>query len=72
MKTRCRIVGLILVTLALVQSLSVAVAAWQAGHWPTRPSDWVALALLPLALWVGWRYFSPWGRCECADDDVPR
>lgn len=72
MKPGCRVVGLFLVALALFQSLTVAVDAWQAGQWPSRPSEWVRLGLLPVAVWVYVRYFSAWGRCTCGDDDPVR
>ena len=72
MNLGCRVMGLFLVVLALFQSLTVAVDAWHAGQWPTRPSEWVRLALLPLALWVFVRYFSAWGNCQCGSDDEPR
>lgn len=71
MKPGCRVMGLFLVGLALFQSLSVAVGAWQAGQWPDRPSEWVRLSLLPLAVWVYVRYFSAWGSCHCGNDDKP-
>ena len=69
MNPGCRVMGLFLVALALFQSLMVAVDAWHAGQWPSRPSEWVRLALLPLALWVYVRYFSAWGSCQCGGDD---
>lgn len=72
MNPGCRVMGLFLVVLALFQSLTVAVDAWQAGYWPARPSEWVRLSLLPVALWVYVRYFSAWGNCQCGDDDEPR
>lgn len=72
MKPGCRIMGLFLVALALFQSLTVAVDAWHAGQWPDRPSEWVRLGMLPVAIWVYVRYFSAWGRCVCADDDPVR
>lgn len=72
MKPGYRIVGLFLVALALFQSLTVAVDAWQAGQWPSRPSEWVRLGLLPVAVWVYVRYFSAWGHCACGDDDTAR
>ena len=69
MNPGCRVMGLFLVALALFQSLTVVVDAWHAGQWPSRPSEWVRLALLPLALWVYVRYFSAWGSCQCGGDD---
>lgn len=72
MNPGCRVMGLFLVVLALFQSLTVVVDAWHVGQWPTRPSEWVRLALLPLALWVYVRYFSVWGNCQCGSDDEPR
>ena len=71
MNPGCRVMGLFLVALALFQSLTVAVDAWHAGQWPSRPSEWVRLALLPLALWVYVRYFSAWGNCQCGRDNEP-
>jgi hypothetical protein len=72
MNPGCRVMGLFLVGLALFQSLSVAVDAWQAQLWPALASEWVRLALLPVALWVYVRYFSIWGSCQCGDDDDVR
>lgn len=72
MNPACRVMGLLLVVLALFQSLTVAVDAWQAQQWPSRPSEWVRLSLLPVAVWVYVRYFSAWGSCRCGDDDQSR
>lgn len=69
MNPGCRVMGLFLVALALFQSLTVAVDAWHAEQWPSRLSEWVRLALFPLALWVYVRYFSIWGNCQCVSDD---
>ena len=69
MKSGCRVMGLFLVGLALYQSLSVGWGAWQMQHWPSQPSEWVRLGLLPVALWVYVRYFSPWSDCWCRDED---
>lgn len=72
MNPGCRVMGLFLVGLALFQSLTVGVDAWQAQQWPSRASEWVRLGLLPVAIWVYVRYFSVWGSCQCGDDDQPR
>lgn len=72
MNPGCRVMGLFLVALALFQSLTVAVGAWHAGQWPSRPSEWVRLGLLPVAVWVYVRYYSVWGSCACGDDDAVR
>lgn len=71
MNPGCRVMGLFLVVLGLFQSLTVALDAWQAGHWPEHASEWVRLMLLPLALWVYVRYFSVWGHCQCGDNTDP-
>ena len=72
MNPGCRVMGLFLVALALFQSLTVAVDAWQLQQWPRLPSEWVRLGLLPVALWVYVRYFSAWGSCRCGSDDESR
>jgi hypothetical protein len=64
--------GLFLVLLALFQSLPVAVEAWQAQQWPDAPSEWIRLALLPVALWLYLRYFSILGCRRCRGDDEGR
>jgi hypothetical protein len=53
----CRVTGLFLVLLALLQSLPVAMDAWQVWQWPDRASEWMRLSLLPAALWLYGRYF---------------
>ena len=71
MSPGCRVMGLFLVLLALFQSLPVAAEAWQARQWPDTASEWIRLALLPLALWLYLRYFSILGCRQCdRDDDV--
>lgn len=70
MNSGCRVTGLFLVLLALLQLLPVAVDTWQAQHWPDTASEWVRLALLPGALWLHLRYFRTLG---CRQDvDGPR
>ncbi len=69
MNPGCRVMGLLLVALAVVHSLWVAVDAWQAGQWPQQIGEWVHLALLPVAIWIYVRYFSAWGRCRCERDE---
>ena len=69
MNLRCRVMGLLLVALALFQSIWVLVDAWHARQWPQHLGEWVHLALLPVALWVYARYFSAWGRCRCNNDE---
>jgi len=72
MNPACRVGGLLLVLLALYQSLPVAVDAWQARQWPDTASEWVRLALLPGALWLYLRYFSILGCRQCGNDDEVR
>jgi hypothetical protein len=69
MNPGCRVTGLLLVLLALLQSLPVAADAWQAQQWPAAVSEWVRLALLPGALWVYLRTFRLIGCSRCRDDD---
>lgn len=69
MNAGCRLLSLFLVLLALFQSLPVAVEAWQTRTWPERASEWVRLALLPVALWLYLRYFSILGCRSCSRDD---
>ncbi len=70
MKPGCRVMGLLLVGLALFQSVAVLFDLGQAGRWPHYASEWVRLGLLPVALWVFVRYFSVWGDCECGDAKI--
>jgi len=57
MNSACRVTGLFLVLLALLQSLPVAMGAWQAWQCPDTASEWMRLLLLPAALWLYARYF---------------
>jgi len=69
MNPGCRVMGLFLVLLALFQGVPVAVEAWQAQQWPGTVSEWIRLALLPVALWLYVRYFSILGCRQCGNDD---
>jgi hypothetical protein len=69
MNPGCRMMGVFLVGLALLQSLPVGVEAWQAQRWPGHASEWLRLALLPAAVWLYVRYFRFSGHCACGDDD---
>lgn len=68
MNPGCRVMGLFLVLLALLQALPVTAEAWQARQWPGTPSEWVRLGLLPAALWLYLRYFRMLGCHQCGDD----
>jgi hypothetical protein len=70
MNPACRVTGLFLVLLALFQSLPVAQDVWQTRQWPDTISEWIRLSLLPVSLWLYWRYFSTLGCRQCGDDDV--
>ena len=72
MNPGCRVMALFLVLLALFQALPVALDAWQARQWPDTVSEWIRLALLPVALWLYLRYFSILGCRQCGGDDEPR
>jgi hypothetical protein len=72
MNPGCRVMGLFLVLLALLQSLPVAVEAWQTRQWPETALEWLRLALLPAALWLYLRYFSILGCHRCGRDDELR
>jgi hypothetical protein len=48
------------------------VDAWQARQWPGTASEWLRLALLPVALWLYLRYFSILGCRQCGDGDEVR
>ena len=72
MNPGCRVAGLFLVLLALFQSLPVALDAWQMRQWPGAVSEWIRLALLPVALWLYLRYFSVLGCRQCGIDDESR
>jgi hypothetical protein len=69
MISACRMTGLFLVLLALLQSLPVAMDAWQAGQWPDTASEWIRLSLLPAVLWLYGRYFRVRGSCACGRSD---
>lgn len=72
MSPGCRVAGLFLVLLALFQSLPVALDAWRTQQWPDTVSEWIRLALLPVALWLYLRYFSVLGCRQCGIDDELR
>lgn len=69
MNVGCRVMALFLVLLALFQSLPVAHEAWQARQWPGTATEWIRLALLPVALGLYLRYFSVLGCRQCGKDD---
>ena len=72
MNSSCRVTGLFLVLLALLQSLPVALDAWQSQAWPYTVSEWIRLTLLPMALWLYLRYFPIWGCRPCGNGDDVR
>ena len=69
MNPGCRVTGLLLVLLALLQSLPVAMDAWQAQQCPDTASEWIRLSLLPAALWLYGRYFGIRGYRACGSHD---
>lgn len=69
MNSACRVSGLFLVLLALLQSLPVAMDAWQAWQCPDTASEWIRLLLLPAALWLYGRYFGIRGCRACGSHD---
>jgi hypothetical protein len=69
MNSDCRVTGMFLVLLALLQSLPVAMDAWQAWQCPGATSEWIRLSLLPAALWLYARYFRIRGCRTCGSQD---
>jgi hypothetical protein len=69
MNPGCRMTGLVLVLLALFQSLPVAMDAWQAWQCPDTASEWIRLSLLPAALWLYGRYSGVGGCRACGNHD---
>ena len=58
----------------LIESLHAAVAWWHDELAPPGGSDILLIALLPVLIWIWWRYLSPFGRdCQkCALPPEPR
>jgi hypothetical protein len=69
MNSDCRVTGMFLVLLALLQSLPVAMDAWQVRQCPDTASEWIRLSLLPAALWLYARYFRIRGCRTCGSQD---
>jgi hypothetical protein len=50
----------------LIEAIRAAVAWWHGELAPPGWSELVLIALLPLLVWIWWRYISPFGRDDCA------
>lgn len=50
----------------LIEAVRAAVAWWHNELAQPGWSDIVLIALLPLLVWIWWRYISPFGRTDCA------
>ena len=50
----------------LIEAIRAAVAWWQGELAQPGWSNMVLIALLPLLVWIWWRYISPFGRADCA------
>jgi hypothetical protein len=56
----------------LIEALRAAVAWW---HDELAQPGWTDIALigvLPLLIWIWWRYISPFGRADCQKCALPR
>jgi ABC-type Fe3+-siderophore transport system permease subunit len=49
----------------LIEAIRSAVAWWQGELAQSGWSDMALIALLPLLVWIWWRYISPFGREDC-------
>lgn len=54
----------------LIEALRAAVAWWHGELTQPGWSDMALIALLPLLVWVWWRYISPFGR-DCPKCALP-
>ena len=50
----------------LIEAIRAAVAWWQGELAQPGWGDVALIALLPLLVWIWWRYISPFGRPDCA------
>ena len=50
----------------LIEAIRAAVAWWHGELAQPGWSDMALIALLPLLVWIWWRYISPFGRADCA------
>jgi ABC-type Fe3+-siderophore transport system permease subunit len=56
----------------LIEAIRAAVAWWHGELAQPGWSDMALIALLPLLVWIWWRYISPFGRTDCAKCLPPR
>ena len=61
-----RVLALMLLLLLLFYSAGVAVAWWRGEVRLDEDGNWLGVVLLPLLVWVWWRYFSVFGCKEPA------
>ncbi len=54
----------------LIEALHAAVAWWRDELTQPGWSDIALIALLPLLVWIWWRYISPFGR-DCSKCELP-
>jgi ABC-type Fe3+-siderophore transport system permease subunit len=50
----------------LIEAIRAAVAWWHGELAQPGWGDMALIALLPLLVWIWWRYISPFGRADCA------
>ena len=50
----------------LIEAIRAAMAWWHGELAQPGWSDMALIAVLPLLVWIWWRYISPFGRDDCA------
>lgn len=55
----------------LIEAIRAAVAWWKGELTQPGWSDIALIALLPLLVWIWWRYISPFGRPDCQKCALP-
>ncbi len=55
----------------LIEALHAAVAWWKGELAQPGWSDIALIAVLPLLVWIWWRYISPFGQPECQKCTLP-
>lgn len=55
----------------LIEAIRAAVAWWKGELTQPDWSDIALIALLPLLVWIWWRYISPFGRADCQKCALP-
>ncbi|MCX7170035.1 MAG: hypothetical protein NTY41_06995 [Proteobacteria bacterium] len=55
----------------LIEAIRAAVAWWKGELTQPGCGDIALIALLPLLVWIWWRYISPFGRDDCPKCALP-